>query len=181
MNPIKPSDPGKPAYHRGMTGKQAGAICSSRSDYSLIHRNVILGDVIQTDYCEIRIRHKNMGTWMNERNSEYNLLITLGVVFTQALADILGKDRHAVDFALTPNGHICIFDTNPGGAGYSNQLRRTNGLMDKVISKSQQILSEAKSKHSKDILLDKFTLRYLRYIDIDAALNWIEEEKSFSK
>lgn len=180
MNPIKPSDPEKPAYHRGMTGKQAGAICSSRSDYKLIHRNVILGDVIQTDYCEIRIRHKNMSSWMNERNSEFELLTTLGIALTQALADILGKDRHAVDFALTPNGHICIFDTNPGGAGYSNQLRRTDGLMRKVIVKARQILAEAKAKHSKDMLLDKFTLRYLRYIDIDAALNWLDEEESFS-
>lgn len=180
MNPIVGSDPEKPAYHKALSGKQWPNICSSRYDYSSIRRNVIIGDVIQTDYCEIKIRHKSMNCWINERSGEQNLLKTLGIVLTQALSEILGKERQSVDFALTPNGHICIFDTNPGGAGYSNQLKDA-ALMVKAIDKAYEILRIAKQKKSKDLLLDKYTLRYLRYVDVDAAMAWIEEEKDFAR
>lgn len=180
MNPIVGSNPDKPAYHKALSGKQWPNICSSRYDYSSIRRNIIIGDVIQTDYCEIKIRHKNMNGWINERSQEFNLLITLGIVFSQALCELLGKERKSVDFALTPNGHICIFDTNPGGAGYSNQLKNLP-IMLKVIDKAYEILQVAKDKHSKDFLLDRYTLRYLRNIDIFAAIDWIEEEKEFQK
>lgn len=178
MNPVTPRQPGKPCYHRALSGKNAGNICSSRSDYTSIRRNIIIGDLIQTDYSEIRIRHTDSNHWISNRDAEHDLLVTLGIVFTQALADALGKDRQSVDFALTPNGHICVFDTNPGGAGYANQLRKVE-LMESVINRSKTILEEALRKRSKDMLLDKFTLRYLRYIDIDAALAWIAEEESF--
>ncbi len=179
MNPLTPRQPDKPCYHRAISGKSVGSICSSRSDYTSIRRNIIIGDLIQTDYSEIRIRHANSNHWISDRDAEYDLLITLGIVFTQALADALGKDRQSVDFALTPNGHICVFDTNPGGAGYANQLKKVE-LMESVINRSKIILEEASRKRSKDMLLDKFTLRYLRYIDIDEALSWIAEEEVFS-
>lgn len=180
MNPLTPRQPDKPCYHRALSGKNVGSICSSRTDYTTIRRNIIIGDLIQTDYSEIRIRHASQNHWISDRDAEYNLLLTLGIVFTQALADALGKERQSVDFALTPNGHICVFDTNPGGAGYANQLRKID-LMESVITRSRTILEEASRKRSKDMLLDKFTLRYLRYIDIDAALAWIAEETKFSK
>lgn len=92
------------------------------------------------------------------------------------MADILGKERGAVDFAIMPNGHICVFDTNPGGAGYANQMASIP-LMKDVIQASKALLENAKVKKSKDMLLDKFTLRFMRYVDIDAALNWIKEEE----
>ena len=90
------------------------------------------------------------------------------------MADVLGKERNAIDFAIMPNGHICIFDTNPGGAGYSNQLK-INEIMEQVLKSSKEILLSAESKKSKDLLLDKFTLRYFKYIDIIAALKWFDE------
>ena len=101
---------------------------------------------------------------------------TLGIVFTQSLLDILGKERGAIDFAVMPNGHLCLFDTNPGGAGYANQMASVP-LMKDVITASKQILLHAKERNSKDMLLDKFTLRFMKYVDIDAALDWIEEEE----
>lgn len=179
MNPLSPKTEGLRAYHKSLSGKNIGKICSSRNDYSAIRRNVIIGDLVQTDYSEIRIRHKSQAHWISERDAEYNLLVTLGVVFTQSLAEILGKERTAIDFALTPNGHICIFDTNPGGAGYANQLKKLP-IMLKVIDKAEGLLREAKQKKSNDILLDKYTIRHLRYIDVEAALVWIQEERSFS-
>ena len=93
---------------------------------------------------------------------------------TQSLADVLGKERNAIDFAIMPNGHICIFDTNPGGAGYSNQMKSEN-IMKQVLASSKVILERADAKKSKDLLLDKFTLRYFKYIDIAKAIEWFRE------
>lgn len=171
----------RPNYHYAISGKDVGTnkkpkACSCSNSIQNIRRNVIIGDLIQTDFSEIRIRHKQQKKWMSERTEEKNLLYTLGIVFTQALTEILGKERGAVDFTIMPNGHICVFDTNPGGAGYSNQLRDIS-IMCRVIDLSKEILNAAKNQNSKDFLLDKSTLRYLKYVDIDAALNWIEEEE----
>ena len=138
---------------------------------------MIIGDLIQTDFSEIRIRHKCMNRWISNRDDELSLLYTLGIVFTQAVADVLGKERGAVDFAIMPNGHICIFDTNPGGAGYSNQLKAPN-IMEQVLKNSEDILKRAKERNSKDLLLDKYTLRFIKYIDVEKALDWLEELKS---
>ena len=150
--------------------------CGCSNDPTKIKRNVIIGDLIQTDYSEIRIRHKGQNKWMSDRSKEENLLFTLGIVFTQTLVDILGKERGAVDFAIMPNGHLCVFDCNPGGAGYANQMANIQ-VMKEVIQASKKLLQEAKDKRSKDMLLDKFTLRFIKYVDIDAALAWITEEE----
>lgn len=178
MNPRRSKVQGRPNYHYHIARRNdhnRPMLCVGSYDGS-IRRNVIVGDLIQTDYSEIRIRHKGKTTWMRGM-SEKELLYTLGIVFTQALIDILGKEQGAVDFTIMPNGHICIFDTNPGGAGYSNQLTSLP-LMKEVIQASKRMLAFAKSKKSKDLLLNKFTLRYLKYVDLDAALHWIEEEES---
>lgn len=50
------------------------------------------------------------------------LLITLGLLFVRALSEELNVERTDLDFTITPNGHICIFDANPGSSSYSNQL-----------------------------------------------------------
>ena len=176
MNPMASKQPGKPRYHFAISGKDVRKPCSGSNNIDVIKRNVIIGDLIQTDFSEIRIRHKSMtNRWISNRDDELNLLFTLGIVFSQALVDILGKERGAVDFAIMPNGHICIFDTNPGGAGYSNQMSKMLVMKD-VISAAEDLLKQAKERQSKDMLLDKFTLRYVKYLDIDAALDWIAEE-----
>ena len=137
-----------------------------------ILRNVIIGGMIQTDYSEIRIRKDERDPWIADRN-DLNLLITLGIVFTQAFVDSLGKDRQDVDFAITPNGHLCIFDTNPGGSGYSNQLVNMS-TMQSVIDASEKVLNKIKTK---DELIDKYTKRYYEQIDINAAKAWIKAER----
>lgn len=180
FNPIqsKPKDgqPDKPNFHFALTGKEMRKACSCSNDKDKVKRNVIIGDLIQTDYSEIRIRHKGMNRWISNRDEEENLLFTLGIAFTQTLVDILGKERGAVDFAIMPNGHLCIFDCNPGGAGYANQMANIQVMKD-VVKASKTVLEEARKNNSKDMLLDKFTLRYVNYLDIDAALNWIAEEE----
>ena len=170
----------RPRYHFAITGKDMKKRCSCSDKPDKVRRNVIIGDLIQTDYSEIRIRHKGSKKWMSERNKEEKLLFTLGIVFTQSLTEILGKERDAVDFSIMPNGHICIFDCNPGGAGYSNMLANVQ-VMQEVIQASKHLLEEAKLRKSKDMLLDKFTLRFAKYIDIQAALDWIYEEEESGK
>jgi hypothetical protein len=174
MNDRYPKDKDKAKYHLAIKGREAGKYCSNSAEKKKFKRNVIIGDLIQTDYSEIRIRHRAMNRWISNRDEEYPLLCTLGIVFTQSLADVLGKERNAIDFTIMPNGHICIFDTNPGGAGYSNQLK-SDDIMQQVLELSKQTLLKADIRKSKDMLLDKFTLKFYKHIDITAALNWFDE------
>ena len=180
FNPVKATrkegQPEQPNFHFAITGKDYRKKCKCSNDADKVKRNVIIGDLIQTDYSEIRFRHKGQNRWMSDRTKEEKLLFTLGIAFTQTLVDILGKERGAVDFAIMPNGHLCVFDTNPGGAGYANQLANIQ-VMKAVIKASKDLLTEALERNSKDMLLDKFTLRYVRYLDIEAALSWIAEEE----
>lgn len=173
---LRVNDTSKPQYHLAISGKEVRRKCAGSNDYQSIRRNIIIGGLLQTDFSEIKIRHKGH-QWMHDRTTDRNLLFTLGIVFTQSLVEILGKERNAVDFTILPFGHLCIFDTNPGGAGYSNQMTN-QGIMEKVIDKAKTLLTIAKAQNSKECLLDKMTLRYMKYIDIDAALSWIEEEQS---
>lgn len=172
---LKVIDHSKPRYHLAISGKEIKMKCGGSNDENALRRNVIIGGLLQTDFSEIKIRHKGH-QWMHDRTTERDLLFTLGIVFTQSLVEILGKERNAVDFAILPFGHLCIFDTNPGGAGYSNQLVKP-GMMDKVLKKSEELLKIAKQKDSKEFLLDKFTLRFIRYVNIQAALDWMAEER----
>ncbi|MCF0187636.1 MAG: DEAD/DEAH box helicase, partial [Bacteroidaceae bacterium] len=184
-NPISPKERfdqngnPKPKFHWALTGKNAGNPCLGSNNKEYIKRNMIIGDLLQTDFCEIKIRKPNEN-WITNRSMDMELLYTLGIVLTQSLAEYLGKERNAVDFTIMPNGHLCIFDTNPGGAGYSNQLTQLDGddkpvTMIRVLEVAKKMLLQAKAKKSKDMLLDKFTLRYLKYIDIDKALQWISD------
>ena len=175
MNPRKSKVEGRPNYHFEIFGKEFRRACPASNDKNTIRRNVIIGDLVQTDFAEIRIRHKGQKSWINTRREE-NLMFTLGIVFTQSLLDILGKERGAVDFAVMPNGHLCLFDTNPGGAGYSNQMKNIP-LMKEIIKSSKKMLELAKEHNSKDMLLNKQTLRFINYIDIEGALSWIQEEE----
>lgn len=153
---------------------------SGKKEY--IKRNVIIGDLMQTDYCEIRIRHAGDTSWMtfstnkDKDRENMNLLITLGIVFTQSLIELKGWEKGSVGFAVMQNRHLCIFDTNPGGSGYSIKLNDNQTMLD-VIEASKKLLQKAKDADAKDMLLDKFTLRFIKNIDIDAALNWITEQE----
>lgn len=139
-----------------------------RCPKSKILRNVILGGLIQTDYCEMKIRLNSYSTWTNNKEND-KLLTTLGVLFTQNFTEYIGKDRNDVDFIVMPNGHLCIYDTNPGGSGYSNQLS-DRLIMLEVLKLSKQMLE---SSMSKDALLDKWSARYLDKIDCDTTLEWL--------
>lgn len=144
--------------------------------YGILQRNVIIGNTIQTDYCEIKLRMSPSSPWILDLMGNVqatSLLTTLGILFAQSLVEYLGKEREDVDFLLTPNGHICIYDTNPGGSGYSMQLADSY-VMARIIDHS---IKTIKQFNHKDEMIDKFTNRYSELIDLDAALTWLEQEQ----
>ena len=134
------------------------------------YRNVIIGGLIQTDFCEMRIKNIN-GSPVNKKDDKA-FLTTLGLVLCRAFTEHIGKDRTSVDFTIMMNGDLCIFDTNPGGSGYSNKLADSHYRL-AVIQKSKELLESIKDKEE---LLDKFTVRYLNDIDIEATLEWLKKE-----
>lgn len=173
MNNRRPKKDGDPCYHFAMTGKNYGKKCIGSNPQEGILRNVIVGDEIQTDYSELRLRAVPGGKWIGTRKGYEKLLYTLAIAFAQSLVEVLGKERGAVDFAITPTGRICIFDTNPGGAGYSNQLKDEK-IRKSVVDAARKMLAEAKEKNASDILLDKFTVRHIKDIDVDVAIAWLD-------
>lgn len=177
---------GPQAYHKHVRGygnairdiinhKEIKNVCLETN----VWRNVVIGDCIQTDFAEIKIRKTETSHWIannsdDDSDGNAKLLTTLGIVFTRVLTEYLGKESRDVDFLVMHNGHLCIFDTNPGGSGYSNQLGGENSIMDIIIDRSEELLS---SIQSKDEILDKFSLRYLDKVDVEKALNWIRDEQ----
>lgn len=180
MNTISSKDSEKENYHLSLIRKgNKPNRCMGCNSTDYIKRNVVLGDMIQTDYTEIRIRHFNQD-WINSREKEENLLITLGLLFARSLSEELNVERTDIDFTITPNGHLCIFDANPGGSGYSNQLAAMD-LLKAVIERSASVIEAAEQTGNKDALIDKFTLHYVNHIDIQAAKAWIKEERDARK
>ena len=106
------------------------------------------------------------------KTNDKTLLTTLGLVISRVFTEYIGKDRNSVDFIVMNNGHLCIFDTNPGGSGYSNKLS-DNIIRREVMARSKDMLETIKDKEE---LLDKFTVRYLNDVDIDITKEWIEKE-----
>lgn len=180
MNTIPSKDSEGTNYHFSIIRKGSRPNrCLGCNDPKYFKRNVVLGDTIQTDYTEIRIRHFKKD-WINSRQTEGDMLVTLALLFARALAEELNVERTDIDFTITPNGHICIFDANPGGSGYANQLAAMD-LMKTVIERSAEIIESALATGNKEALIDKYTLFYLNRIDIAAAKAWIDEERSSRK
>ena len=175
MNNMTYKDPAKDSYHVELHKKDKTRCIGSDPTNGKIKRNVILGGFMQTDYVEIRIRKKASDTaWLKNRE---DLLVTLGLVFTQTYAKMIGKDRGDFDFLVTPNGHICIFDTNPGGSGYSRRLSQWHEFC-KMVEEAGKFI---KGVSMKEQLLDKYSIHYTDKIDIQSAKQWFDEEAAASK
>lgn len=145
--------------------------CGATKGY--IKRNVILGERIQTDFCEIRLKKSiDENHFIAQRQGYEPLLNTLGILFSGTLAEYLGKDRGDIDFFVMPNGHLCIFDTNPGGSGYSNKLAEED-IFKIIVNESKKIVDSATCKED---ILEKSTIRYINEINLEAARKWLNEE-----
>ena len=96
----------------------------------------------------------------------------MGIVFTSKLIEYLDKERNSIDFLITPNHHLCVYDTNSGGSGYSTELMKPE-VMKHILTETYTMLKSCKSK---DEILDRFTYHYLNQIDIESALKWLQAE-----
>lgn len=163
-------------YDIRFKGRNRHACISLAQQMNTLRRNVIIGDLIQTDFTEIKIRRDINSPWVASTastNGNNQLLTTLGILLTQAFVEYIGQERRSVNFVLMPNGHLCIFDTNPGGSGYANQLANIQ-TMNQVIDMAEKTASSIKTV---DELIDRNTQQYAEDIDLDAALAWLREEQ----
>jgi len=136
-----------------------------------VFRNVILGGLIQTDYCEIsffrekdRLRLKPFDV-----DEDKKILTTLGVLICSFMVDNGICERNDVDFIMMGNGALCIYDKAKGGAGYSRQL-------DSRIPDALTYCKERLNNCELFQLLDSYSQRYAGQIDINATKEWLEEE-----
>ena len=143
-------------------------LCKPAKGYN---RNVIIGDLIQTDFCEMSLRHYSEPRPLDSKNDK-SLLTTLGLAICRAYTEYIGKERDSVDFIVMMNGHLCIFDTNPGGSGYANKLANSDTHQEVL----RLALDMLESIIEKEELLDKFTVQHLNHIDIEETKKWIEAE-----
>lgn len=137
-----------------------------------LFRNVIIGGLIQTDYCEINFYREN-GLRLQPFDVECDkkILTTLGVLICSYMVDCGICERTDVDFIRMGNGALCIYDKAKGGAGYSRQLdTRISDALDYCIDK----LTYCSSLFQ---ILDTYSQRYADQIDIIATLTWLKEEK----
>jgi len=135
-----------------------------------IRSNVIIGNTIQTDYCEIRIRKKANLFWID--NKKESLPLTLAIIFTKILAEYLGIEQRDITFTIMPNGNICIFDTNPGGSGYSKRLSDLE-VLNIIIDRAYELCCSIKTKED---ILDRYTMRYRDDINVKETTQWLSDE-----
>ena len=135
-------------------------------------RNVIIGGLIQTDYCEIsffrekdRLRLKPFDV-----DDDKKILTTLGVLICSFMVDNGICERNDVDFIRMGNGSLCIYDKAKGGAGYSRQL---DSRIPDALKYCKDRLNNCESLFQ---LLDPYSQRYADQIDINATKEWLEEE-----
>ena len=140
-----------------------------------IERNIVLGGVIQTDYCEIALydhRTLNLSRMRSDEDTK-KIAHTLGVLLCNELSRKIGFDRGELDFVVrTQNSEVslCIFDVAKGGSGRAKLLPE---LISELLDNARNILSGCESVQQ---ILDRNTMRYAEYIDIEGAKAWLNKE-----
>lgn len=135
-------------------------------------RNVIIGGLIQTDYCEISFFREEDKLRLKpfDVDDDKKILTTLGVLICSFMVDNGICERNDVDFIRMGNGSLCIYDKAKGGAGYSRQL---DSRIPDALNYCKERLNNCESLFQ---LLDSYSQRYADQIDINATKEWLEEE-----
>ena len=161
-------------YHNDILGKDNPCYFDIDKDTpeDKILRNVLIGGLIQTDFCEISFfREESLSLNPFHSDIDKKILTTLGVLFCNFMVDEGICERNDVDFILMGNRALCIYDKAKGRAGYSRQLDQ---------EKIKQALDYSKNKlstcNSIFQLLDTFSQRYADQINTKATLEWLELE-----
>lgn len=166
-------------YHRDLIGATKTCFFDmSRDDIDdKLFRNVIIGGLVQTDFCEISFYRSDNLNNLHVFNTEDDrkILVTLGVLFCSFMVNKGICERNDIDFIITTGKDalaLCIYDKAKGGAGYSNQLKQEK--IEDALKYCQAKLSSCNTLFS---LLDTYTQRYSDEIDINATREWLDDEK----
>jgi DEAD/DEAH box helicase domain-containing protein len=157
---------------RGGRSDKGDTICTGSSDTAYgVRRNVLLTGSIQTDFVEIRLRDKDGYV------DSASLLISLAIALKNAFTTLLGINEQEVSFNIKHyQGYktIYLFDTNKGGAGYSNQF---NSYMYEILDGASKQLECTCEKACTSCLVDRSTQRFLNDLDRHKAIEWLRYEK----
>ncbi len=150
-----------------------GGICSTNdrqtdnrvvAGNATILRHAVIGDYLQTDFTEFRF------FWQNgEELNDERFLNAMGILLCLTYSDYAAIERRDLDFSITADKHLCIFDAYSGGAGNSDKLSNP-ALIDDLLKAALSLVTNA---NSSTALFDKFTLRYEDQTDFVLAVDWI--------
>ena len=149
-------------------------------------RNVVFGDTIQTDYCELKLF--NISVTNNslavpfeviKGNVDFQILHTLGMLLCNDLSKYEGIERGEIDYLITSIGTLCIYDLAKGGAGYSKRLLDYDFLF-KCLNRIRDLLNKTNEhgerKFTTDQMIDSFTVFNEDYINLDSTREWLNQE-----
>ena len=147
-------------------------ICSKETQQlngqAWVMRNMVIGDFIQTDFTEFKFYDENKNEETDER-----FLNTMGILICLAYSEKFGINRQDIDFTITSNKRLCVFDATPGGSGYCNKLVSQNLMFD-IFKYCKQLLGSVKSNSE---LLDKYTIAYEYKMDRQGVSEWLDKEE----
>ena len=155
---------------RSHTRPDTGQSCTNRN----IQRNIVLTSEIKTNLTEIRIiDHRPMTS--EERLS---LLNSLGTIMSRKFAEMIGVEDGEIDFGMTDEHTIFIFDTHCGGSCYSNQLGSQN-LLERLFDVCRNYLNACTcSKACTNCLIDRRSQYKIEDLDRNIAIEWLDWEYS---
>ena len=165
-------------YHRDLVGTKKSCFFEIGKDTidQILIRNIIIGGLVQTDFCEISFyrsdQFNNLKVFHTEE--DHKVLITLGVLICSFMVNEGICERNDIDFIITTGQDafaLCIYDKAKGGAGYSKQLDQHK--IERALNYCRTKLASCNSLFS---LLDTYTQRYSDDININATRDWLEEE-----
>ena len=148
------------------------SICSGNENHgSGIRRNVIIGGRFKTDFCELRFRTDN-----HQYSNDENLLWSLGIVLTKTLASYLGIEEAELNFGIKRYDNsrsLFIFDTTPGGAGYSVKF---SYFAENIFKDALGYLKACNCQMAcTKCLIDRSSQWYIEKLDRQKAINWLEQ------
>jgi DEAD/DEAH box helicase domain-containing protein len=157
---------------RGGRGENNDELCTGSNDDAFgIRRNTLLIGRLQTDFIELRF-HDGNGYIVDKATVR-----SLGVVFSQLLAQCLGINQSEISFGVK-NYHgfysVYLYDTAKGGAGYSNQF---NYHIEEILEGARNLLVQCDCiKACTKCLINRSSQWYLDELDRFKALDWLNIE-----
>ncbi len=166
-------------YHNDVLGEDTPCFFDTENDSpdDKLFRNLLIGGLIQTDYCEISLfREVGLTLTPFQSDEDKKILTTLGILICSFMVDEGICERDDIDFLLMGSRALCIYDKAKGGAGYSRQLDQEK--IENALNYSKVKLTQCDSLFQ---LLDSHTQRYADQIDTKSTLEWLQLEAQHRK